>query len=267
MVTSSPKRILITGASSGIGRALALHYARPGVFLALTGRSLPRLKDVAEECEKVGAQAVYSALDITDRAAVKGWVGSVQQAAPLDLVIANAGISGGTGGLPNGESVEQARWIFDVNLGGVLNTVDAVLPVMMAAGRGQIALMSSLAGFCGWHGAPAYSASKGAVRLYAEGLRGSLRPAGVQVSVICPGFVDTPMTAVNPYAMPFMMSAPRAAAVIARGLERNKGRIAFPWPMYMLAGVIGILPDALAEVVLSQFPAKPKGQDIVTQGK
>lgn len=251
-----PSSILITGASSGLGAALALHYARPGVLLFLSGRDGDRLAAVAETVRGQGADVETIILDVSNREAMVDWIRAADIRKPLDLVIANAGISGGTGGGAL-ESGAQARLIFDVNVTGVLNTVEPVLPLMLARGRGQVALMSSLAAFSGWPGAPAYAASKGAVRMYGEGLRGALAARGVCVNVICPGFIRTPMTAVNDYPMPFLMDAPRAAAIMADGLARNRARIAFPFGTYALAGLVGLLPAGLASLLLRRLPAKP----------
>ena len=190
-----PRSILITGASSGIGEALALLYAAPGVFLALTGRDAKRLEAVAETCRQKGARVEARTIDVTDRAAMRDWVLALDRAETLDLVVANAGISGGTGGVGEGE--DQAIRIFEVNIFGVLYTIGPLVPLMKARKSGQIAIIASIAGYTGWPGAPAYSASKGGIRLYAEGLRGSLRGTGVRVSVVCPGCVATRMTAVN----------------------------------------------------------------------
>lgn len=253
-----PRSVLITGASSGIGLALALHYAAPGIALFLSGRDERRLAAAADACHGKGADVRESLVDVTDRAAMKKWVCACDDAAPLGLVIANAGISGGTGGSQEtGEPEGQAKTIFDVNVGGVLNAIDPVIPRMAGRGRGQIAIMSSLASFSGWPGSPAYSASKGAVRLYGEALRGALAPKGIRVNVVCPGFVRTPMTAVNGYKMPFMMDADRAARLTAEGLAANRARIAFPWQTYLIAGTIGLLPPALALRLLCRLPQKP----------
>jgi short-subunit dehydrogenase len=251
---AAPSRILITGASSGLGAALAVEYAAPGVSLVLGARRLDRLESVAEDCRKRGAAVETARVDVTDRDATAAWVRAADESAPLDLVIANAGTSGGTG---SGEEPEdRVRDIFAVNVDGVVNTVHPVLPAMRARGRGQIAIMASIAGFRGFPGAPAYCASKAAVKVWGEGLRGWLAEEGVRVSVICPGYVRTPMTDVNRFPMPFLMDADRAARIMRRGLARNKGRIAFPWPMAFAAWLAGALPDALVDRLTRGFPRK-----------
>ncbi|MFQ5784727.1 MAG: SDR family NAD(P)-dependent oxidoreductase [Alphaproteobacteria bacterium] len=250
-----PKAVLITGASSGLGRALALAYAAPGTALALTGRDAARLDAAAAACRARGAGVVAATLDVTDADALAAWIGEVDARSPLDLVIANAGISGGTGG---GEGGAQARRIFAVNIAGVLNTVLPAIRPMQARRRGQIALVSSLAAFRGFPGAPAYSASKAWVKTWGEGLRGSLRRDGIEVSVICPGFVRTPMTDLNPYPMPLLMEAERAAALIRRGLARNASRIAFPWPLYALVWLFGALPPRLTDPLFARLPEKSR---------
>ena len=149
-----PKSILITGASSGIGEALALLYAKQGVFLALNGRNSDRLAQVAEACRAKGADVQTALVDVTQSQPMAEWVQGEDQEHPFDLVIANAGISGGTAGHQVGEPVSQARQIFDVNLIGVLNTIEPILNDMINRKSGQIAIISSLAGYRGWPGAP-----------------------------------------------------------------------------------------------------------------
>jgi short-subunit dehydrogenase len=273
-----PKTILITGASSGLGAALAYRYAAEGVTLVLTGRDLDRLDQVAERCRQAGATVRHATVDVTAGDFMARWLAEVDDATPIDLAIANAGISGGTGGTATGESAEQTRAIFATNLDGVLNTVLPLAERMVAraahraraaeaeekAGRrradgpvGQIAIVSSLAGFRGLPGAPSYSASKAAVRVWGEALRVQLKPKGVAVSVVCPGFVRTPLTDRNPYRMPFLMEPDKAARVIVRGLARNKGRIAFPWPMHALVWLLAALPTPLTDRMLRRSPQKP----------
>ena len=253
----NPKSILITGASSGIGEALALHYAAPDIFLALSGRNAERLQGVCDACRANGAKVENAVIDVSNQEAMAEWILQMNKVKSLDLVIANAGISGGTGGRAQGEPVSQARKIFEVNVTGVFNTVEPTLKIMQESGRqGQIAIVSSLAGFRGWPGSPAYSASKGAVRFYGEGLRGALKSGNIAVNVICPGFVTSRMTKANDFPMPMKMSAEKAASIIANGLAKNKGRICFPLPMHFMSWLIGILPDALAQKILANAPAK-----------
>lgn len=249
-----PRSILITGASSGIGAALARLYAGQGVTLFLSGRDAARLAEEAARCTARGAVVHTRIIDTTAREPMAAWLGEADATASLDLVIANAGVSGGTRDSIEGEA--QVRHIFAANIEGVLNTVLPVVPRMVARRRGQIALVSSLAAFRGFPGAPAYAATKAAVRVWGEGLRGDLKAYGVGVSVICPGFVVSRMTATNQYRMPFLMSAEKAAAIIARGLARNRGRIAFPWPTYSLAWLLGTVPPGWFDPLLTRLPRK-----------
>jgi short-subunit dehydrogenase len=246
--------ILITGASSGLGIALAESLAAPGVGLVLGGRARARLEATAAACRGRGAEVALEPLDVTDRTATADWILAADRRRPLDLVIANAGISGGT--LGGAESDAQTREIFAVNLDGVLNTVLPILPAMLQRGRGQIGLMSSLAGYRGFPGAPAYCGSKAAVKVWGEALRGEVAARGVGVSVIMPGYVKSPMTAVNDFPMPFLMPADRAAAIVKRGLEANRARIAFPFPTAFMAWLIGALSPAITDPLLARLPKK-----------
>lgn len=252
-----PRCIAITGASSGIGAALAVRYAAAGMTLFLSGRDVTRLEATAAACRVRGARVETAIVDVTDRDAVLRWARTVDADTAVDLLVANAGVSGGTGGIVNGEPAAQARRIFDVNLMGVLNSIEGFQDRMVARGRGQIAVISSLAGFAAWPGAPAYSASKAAVRVYAEALHGALAHTGVVVTAVCPGFIDTPMTAVNGYKMPFMMDAAKAADHIARGLAKGRPRLCFPLRTYFFATIPGFLPSFFSLWLLRHLPAKP----------
>jgi short-subunit dehydrogenase len=249
-----PRNLLITGASSGIGEALALAYAAPGVTLALAGRDIARLEGVAAACRARGAVVQAAMIDVVDADSMAKWVEDMDTAVPIDLVVANAGIGAGTEG--GFETAEQTRAVFAVNLDGVLNTLLPLIPRFAARRRGQIALMSSLASFRGFPGAPTYCASKAALRIWGEGLRGDLHRQGVEVSVICPGFVVSRMTARNKFRMPFLISAERAAAIIKRGLARNRGRIAFPFPMYFAIWLFSTLPPLLTDPLFRLLPKK-----------
>lgn len=250
----NPRTILITGASSGIGEALALAYARPGTFLALIGRDVARLSDTAQRCRDLGAEAETAVINVTDAAALAEWLAALDASRPIDLVVANAGISGGTA--RGHEAPDQARAIFAINVDGVINTVTPLIKPMTARRRGQIAIMSSLASFRGLPGAPAYCASKAAVRVWGEALRAELAPHGVDVSVICPGFVVSRMTAANDFRMPLLMPVDRAARIIVNGLAANRARIAFPWRMYAAVRLLAALPASLIDPLLRRAPRK-----------
>lgn len=254
MEPASLSGILITGASSGIGAALATLYAAPGVLLALTGRDVARLEDVAAICRSRGAQVIARPVPVTDAVAMQKLVEEIAGQARLDLVIANAGVSGGFKGWDDFDSYVRA--ITSVNIDGVLNTVNPAIPLMVRQGSGQIGIVASLAGFIAAPGAVPYSSSKHFARSYAEELRGRLAPEGVKVSAICPGFVVSRMTARNRFPMPFLMETEKAAQVIRDGLRRNRGRIAFPWPMLALVRLLGLLPYPLLDVLLRRTPAK-----------
>jgi short-subunit dehydrogenase len=249
----NPTSILITGASSGIGAALARHYARRGVALHLCGRDAARLEAVADDCRRRGALAESRTIDVADAAAAAAWIAACDEAAPLDLVVANAGISGSQ---RDGDLDAVARRTFAVNVDGVFNTLHPAAERMRARRRGQLAVVSSVAGYQGLASAPAYSASKAAVKAYGEALRGFLEPDGVGVSVICPGFVDSRMTAANDFPMPFFMTAERAARIIASGLARNRGRITFPWQMVIAARVLANLPMWALDLAARRAPRK-----------
>ena len=237
-----PRHVLITGASSGIGAALARHLARPTRRLTLLGRDTERLLAVARAC---AGTIETVAVDVRDQAAMAEAVERAFATASVDLVIANAGISGG-----------DARTLMAVNVQGVLNTVEPAIPHLRARGSGQLALMSSLAGFRGLPNAPAYCAAKAAIRLYGEGLRGKLGRDGIRVSVICPGFVKTPLTADNPFPMPFSMSPEAAAGRIVEGLAKNRARIAFPRRLYWPTLLGSLLPAALTDRIYLRYGQK-----------
>ncbi|WP_022727473.1 SDR family NAD(P)-dependent oxidoreductase [Fodinicurvata sediminis] len=249
-----PGHVMITGASSGLGAALAQYYAERGCQLSLSGRNKSRLDRIAQSCRDKGAIVEATPLDVCDREECEDWVRKADDWKPLDLMIANAGISAGTGN--GGETEEQTRQILETNCTGLINNVMPVLERMKSRDKGQIALMSSLAAFRGFPGAPAYCGSKAMVRVWGEALRGELAPRGLAVNVICPGYVQTPMTEVNDFPMPFLMSAEKAAKIMARGLARNRARIAFPLPTYFAAWLLGALPVGLTDSLLARLPRK-----------
>lgn len=251
---SLPKSILITGASSGIGAALAREYAAAGVTLYILGRNSDRLRIVANDCRAKGAEVRSATIDVTDREAMAAYIEKVDDATPLDMVIANAGISSGS--FTGEETITAAQKVFDINVQGVLNTIHPVLPRMVARGRGQLALMASLASMRPLPSAPAYSASKAAVRFYGEALRGLLHKKGVRVNVICPGWIATPLTARNDFSMPLIMSPERAASIIACGLRADKLRIAFPFTLYFPLWLLSCLHHSVSDFIFNRLPGK-----------
>lgn len=251
---------LITGASSGLGRALAEALAAPGVALCLTGRDPGRLAEAAAACRARGAAVREAVVDVRDAAAMEALI---RDAGRLDLVIANAGISAGTGGAT--EPADQARAIMAVNVTGMLNTAIPALEVMAAQDpgpdglRGRVAVIASIAGFIAAPGAPAYCASKFAARAWAEAADGAARLRGLRVHAICPGYVRTPMTARNAFPMPFLMDAEEAARRTLDGIARGRVRVAYPRRLYAAARLIGALPPAWLSALLRRFPAKARG--------
>jgi NAD(P)-dependent dehydrogenase (short-subunit alcohol dehydrogenase family) len=251
--------VLITGASSGIGAALAVACAHPRVRLHLSGRNAARLDAVADTCRRAGAAVDARSIDVADSGAVEAWI---RRAGRLDLVIANAGIGGGVdGGGP--EDGDQVRAIFATNLGGVLNTVLPALDVMSrqppdARGlRGRIAVLASVAAFVPAPGAPSYCASKAAVDTFTVATAASAARIGVQLTSICPGYIRTAMTADNPFPMPGLMDADRAALLMLKAIAAGQRRFVFPWWMGLAGRVAGLLPPQLLAYMLSNTRGKP----------
>lgn len=249
-----PKSILITGASSGIGEALALLYAQPGTNLFLSGRNRERLMSVAEQCRDRGAEVHPKLLDVREIEQMNNWMREADATVPLNLVIANAAISAHQ--TRSDDFEEQGREIIDVNVNGISNTVFPALGVMRARKSGQIAIVSSAAAFYGLSSTPAYSASKAANKALGEGLRARYGQEGVDVCVICPGKVFTPMGEKNDYNVPFGYTAEKAAKVIKRGLARNKARITFPIPVALAVWLLTTMPASLANRLTQNLPRK-----------
>ena len=245
------RHIVITGASSGIGEALALDYAAPTIALGLSGRDAERLAKVAEACRAKGATVRAETVDVTDRAAMAAWLTAFDYAHPVDLVIANAGISVSQND-PSLEAFDKVRRTLAINIEGVLNTVEPLVDRMVARRAGQIGLVSSLAGFFGRPTSASYNASKAALRVWGESIRFPLAKDNVGVSVVCPGYVMSCMSAGLAGPKPFLMSAARASRIIRQGLVRNRPRIAFP--LGLVAGVwfTTLLPARLSERMLRE---------------
>ncbi len=245
--------ITITGASSGIGRALAVRLGAAGFRVGLIARRRDELEAAAVAIAAAGGAAIAAVADVADRAALRAAIAEIEgRLGPADVMVANAGFGMPTRLDPlNTAEVEQT---IRVNVMGVIYSIEAVLPGMLARGRGHLLAISSLAAFKGLPGESAYCASKAAVNAYMEGLRIALRTRGVVVTTVCPGFVQTPMTTMNT-AMPFMMSADAAARRIARLIARRRGGVVrFPIPMAVLMSLIARLPDAVVARLVQTEP-------------
>ena len=253
MKSRLPDNILITGASSGIGAAVAVECARRGAkALFLCGRDAARLEAVATDCRNAGVATVRADIvDVTDEKATAAWLEACDAIAPLGLVFANAGR--GTGR----ESSENVRATFALNVGGVVN---AVLPAIerfrVRRSGGQIVITASIAGYAPLPSCPSYAATKACIKSWGLSLRGFLKPEGIKVNVICPGFVRSRLTDRNTCPMPFLMDAPKAARIIVDRVLRNIGLIAFPWPMRMAVWLMSILPWRASEFFGALLPEK-----------
>ena len=211
------KTILITGANSGIGASLAAKYSAPNVKLFLVARDDSRLKKIAQQCQEKGADVEIFTVDVREKEVVAKYFKKISKNNNIDLVIANAGISAGK--ISDIEESQQIEELIDINIKGVLNVINPAQRVMMRQKNGQIAIMSSLASFKAVPGSESYSASKAYVRVLGEGLRLKLAKFNIKINIICPGYVKTPLTDLNDFPMPFLMSSEKAAKIIKKGLE------------------------------------------------
>jgi len=248
------KNILITGASSGIGAALAIHYANIGAqTLFLCGRNEERLHNVAEKCRYRGCRVETKILDVTDENAMRLWLEECNAKAELNLIFANAGVSTGQ------ENKENVYNTFKTNIFGVLNTITPAIELFKKRNdntKKAIAITASIAGYHGLPACPSYSATKACVKAYGEALRENLKKENIQLSVICPGFVRSRITDKNTCPMPFFMEADKAAAIIAKGIEKNVGLIVFPFMMRLAVYFLSILPNALSGMIYGRLPHK-----------
>ncbi|UCV03371.1 SDR family oxidoreductase [Dechloromonas denitrificans] len=253
-------KVFITGASSGIGEALAVYYAAQGATLGLAARRGDRLDQLNQ---RLGGQHACYALDVSDapavHAAATDFVGRF--GAP-DIIIASAGVSAGT--LTEYEAdLEVFRRVMDINVFGLAATFAPFIPALKAAGGApRLVGIASVAGIRGLPGAEAYSASKAAAIAYLESLRLEMRPYGIQVVTIAPGYIETPMTALNPYKMPFLMPPQQAAERFAAAIARGTSYTVIPWQMGIVAKVLRALPNWLYDRLFVKAPRKPRGLDL-----
>lgn len=235
--------ILITGATSAIGSALAAEYACPDVTLYLHGRNPDKLAEVAASCRAKGAQVQTQQLDMREFSALKYWL---QTLGSLDLVVVNAGMNTHIGDSGEPEPWAEVEALLDVNLKAAMVIAQAVLPAMRRKGQGQIAFVSSLAAYFGLPVTPAYSASKAGLKAYGEALRGWLAPEGIKVNVIMPGYVKSSMCDDMPGPKPFLWTPEQAAKTIRQGLSSDKARISFPFPLNWGTWWLAVLPASLS---------------------
>lgn len=255
-----PLRVFLTGASSGIGAAFARHYASRGAVLGLAARRADLLEQLAEELSRnCGVRCHCYPLDVTDASALaQAAEDFMAQTGVPDIVIANAGISAGTLTEETDDIPAFAR-VFNVNVMGMVHTFAPFTRAMHQAARGRLVGIASVAGTRGLPGAGAYSASKAAVISYLESLRVELRGSGVKVVTLAPGYIRTPMTAVNEYAMPFLMPVEEAVECFARVIDAGKSFAVVPWQMGVVARIMRLLPNWLYDFLAAKAGRKPRG--------
>jgi short-subunit dehydrogenase len=252
-VSLPPGSIVITGASSGLGAALALRWAAPGRHLALAARNATRLADVVAACRARGAAVTVEALDVAEAEATAAFLARVEAAAPIGTLVANAGTSWGDRADGTMERAEETRRQIAVNALGVVNTIAPLLPALRARRRGRIAVIASLAAHQGSPYAAGYSASKAAALRYAEALRARLAPEGIRVSVVQPGFFDSALGARYHGPRPLRWSLDAAAERIGRGIEAGEREIVFPRLLAVGLGLMRLLPPALSDALARRF--------------
>jgi len=248
--------VFITGATSGIGEALARHYAGRGATLGLFARRHAELDRMAAALAPATV-ATYAG-DVRDAAALAhAGDNFIARFGVPDVVIGNAGISRG---VLTGEAMDMPVFkdVFDTNVQGLVQTFQPFVAAMLEARRGALVGVASVAGFRGLPGSGAYSASKAAAITYLESLRVELRGSGVSVVTICPGFIATPMTARNPYRMPFLLAPDQAARRIARAIERKRRFYVLPWQMAWVGWALRIMPRPLYDLAFARAGRKPR---------
>lgn len=256
MTIRDTRVIVLTGASGGIGQALAREFAKENAYFALIARDEARLHPLLQEIRALGSDGEIAAIDIRDRQEMHEFLHDLDGRRPIDLVIANAGVTAGLGPNRSRESDEDSDRQIDVNYKGVVNTVTGAVGALQKRGKGQIVLMSSLAGMRALPDMPSYSATKAAVIAYGHALRGWLKPFGVSVTIICPGFVTSPMSERHKGSKPFEISAEKAARLMRRAINRQQAFYAFPFILVMGIRLQNLLPAKIGDLFLGGFEAE-----------
>jgi short-subunit dehydrogenase len=248
-------RVFITGASTGLGGALARHYAQRGASLGLAARNADALGALASS---LSPPAHVYPLDVRNAAALQTAAADfIARCGGVDIVIANAGISVGTDPADAGD-LEVFREVVEINVVGMANTLQPFIAAMREARTGTLVGIASVAAYRGIAGAGAYCASKSAAVAYLESVRATLHGTGVRVLTVCPGYIATPMTEQNPYRMPFLMSAETAVAKIAGLVDSGRSYAVIPWQMAIVARVLRLLPNAIVDRVFAGRATKPR---------
>jgi len=245
------KNVFITGASSGIGEYVAYEYAKQGATIGLAARRMNALEKVSDKCEELGGKPIVYEVDVSNQQATKNAIDDfISKSGGIDIVIANAGISGKVD-LDNGDSTEINRML-STNILGVANTVIPTLPTMIKQQSGNVAVVSSIAGFRGLPGRSSYSASKVAVRFMANSWRSSFLKDGISFTTICPGFIDTDMTNKHKYHMPFLMNVDVFAKKMVNAIEKKKKTYISPWQWRFVIPLIKAVPEWVLNFVASK---------------
>ncbi|RQT20158.1 SDR family oxidoreductase [Burkholderia contaminans] len=262
-MTKSPVRhVVVTGASAGIGRALALAYAQPDMVLGIVGRNEAQLESTAAACRERGAKVIAGIVDVRESDSIRVWQHRFDDQYPIDLLIANAGVASTLSSASDWEDLDRITTVVDTNFYGAMHTVLPVIDRMRTRKHGRIATVSSLAALRGMAISPAYCASKSAIKAYADSVRPLLKRDGVGISVILPGFVKTSMSDVFPGDKPFMWTADQAAAYIRRKLDAGRAEIAFPGQLAFGMRLLTLLPVTLADAILDKLSYLPGKEDV-----
>jgi len=249
-------RILITGASSGLGEVLALHYATKENQLILIARREDRLCDVAQQCRVKGGEVETIVADVNDFERMTE-IGERLSLQPIDRIILNAGVSVGHGG--GVTPFEDFERLFKTNFLSVHALLEPIIPKLIEQKSGEIVFISSLASLLTMPTSIAYSSSKRALNAYAEGLHYQLKPYGITVMTIMPGFIDSEMTRKNRFKMPFLLKTEEGIARIVHAIERKKIRYAFPFRFYLMIRIVLLFPQSLRDKIVN-FTNFKKGQ-------
>ena len=243
--------IFISGATGAIGSALAKYYAKPDIHLIIHGRNQACLQELAKQCQMAGAEVSILILDLRNISELRSWILRNLAESPPDLVIANAGVS-----INNidhfGENWEEVENLLEINIKSTFALVNAIIPLMIKRGNGQIVLISSLAGYYGLPVNPSYSASKAAIKVYGEALRGYLAPS-IKVNVVMPGGIRSKMCNATDAPHGLALEPDQAARNIAHGIAKNQARISFPFPLNLGAWFLNIVPSSIAQLCLNHL--------------